>query len=74
METKLSLLLKQIKVCDILEKASIENLTDNDSIINLASYYHQILNTILNNLTSTYKYSSNLSQDSFSNLQLTILK
>ena len=74
MESDLSLLLKQIKICNILDQASIENLSDDDEIITLASYYHQILNSILNNLTSTYKPVTSLRDDSFSNLQLTILK
>ena len=74
MESDLSLLLKQIKICDILEQTSIENLSDDDEIQSLATYYHQILNSILNNLTSTYKPVTSLKDDSFSNLQLTILK
>lgn len=74
MESDLSLLLKQIKICDILEQTSIENLSDDDEIQSLATYYHQILNSILNNLTSTYKPVTSLKDDCFSNLQLTILK
>ena len=74
MEADLSLLLKQIKICDIIEQASIENLSDDDSTLSLASYYHQILNSILKNLRSSFKPISSLKDDSFSNLQLTILK
>jgi hypothetical protein len=50
------------------------NLSDDDEIITLASYYHQILNSILNNLTSSYKPVSSLKDDSFAYLKLAILK
>ena len=74
MEADLSLLLKQIKICDIIEQASVENLSDDDSILSIATYYHQILNSILNNLTSTFKPIVSIKEDSFTDLQLSILK
>jgi hypothetical protein len=70
MEDNLSKLLNQIKICDTFD------IDDDDSPITLASYYHQVLNNILSNLTSKFKsideIESLFHRNNFSNLQLTI--
>ena len=82
MEANISMLLGQIKICDSLDEMNLTSLGDNDgyeseSLIHLASYYHQMLNCVLSNLTMHIDEKKNLvksasNEQHFSNLQLTI--
>lgn len=73
MEDYISRLLKQIKICDPLE-----NNTNNESLISLASFYHGHLNMILNNMTTSLGSIDDMEKlmndSKFANLQLTIQK
>ena len=76
MEENISKLLRQIKICDNLDECSFDNNGGDESIIKLASFYHQMLNSLLTNLTSHLNESIDdlLLLNNFSNLQLTIQK
>ena len=79
MEDYLSRILKQIKITDPfpLEAMHYDNNEDH-SLISLATYYHQCLNVILNNLTSGFnspdEIQPHLIHDRFFNMQLVIQK
>ena len=71
MENNLSILLRQINICDNLNE-SVDN-----SLMQVASYYHKCLNILLNNLTSHLNTSEPVDPSlfglkEFSNLQLAI--
>jgi hypothetical protein len=70
MEDNLSKLLNQIKICDTFD------IDEDDLPITLASYYHEVLNNILGNLTCKFKSIDEIEtlfhKNNFSNLQLTI--
>lgn len=78
METDLSRLLKQIKICEPVDNLTFKYDVYDESIISLAPYYHRLLNTVLSNLTSTIGSIENmkklLNDEKFTNLQLTIQK
>ncbi len=75
MEIYLSKILKQIKVCDNLDKLSLANIDDDRSIILSASYYHKILNQILNNFTADInEIDCLINENKLSHLHLTLQK
>ena len=78
MEIFLSQLLRNIKICDALDNKSLANSSVDESKMSSASYYYQLLNIILNHLTSHLADNRDmdklLNQTDFSHLQLTIQK
>lgn len=77
MEIFLSQLLQQIKICDTLDYISMANSSVDEAILSSAYYYSELLNQLLNNLTSHLEsvnkpIESILNQTNFSHLQLTI--
>lgn len=77
MEIFLSQLLQQIKICDTLDYISMANSSVDEAILSSAFYYSELLNQLLNNLTSHLEsvnkpIESILNQTNFSHLQLTI--
>ncbi len=81
MERYVSRLLRQIKISEPFPLETMHN-DDNNSVDNsiesLATYHHQSLNVILNNLTAGFTSPEQieplLNQDGFANLQLIFQK
>jgi hypothetical protein len=78
MENNISKLLRHIKICDALEEFTFNTNGGDESIVKLASFYHQMLNFLLTNLTSHLKPNESIDDlfklNNFSNLQLTVQK
>ncbi len=78
MEENISKLLRHIKVCDALDEFTFNTNSGDESIVKLASFYHQMLNCLLTNLTSHLKSNESIDDlvklSNFSNLQLTVQK